>query len=216
MVQVIASLINFCYLVRRNVIDVEDALSEINMALSQFHEREIFREVNVRPDGFSLPRQHSLSHYVYLFTQFGAPNGLCSSITESKNIKAVKKPYRRSSRNKPLGQMLIPNQRIDKVAAARVDFEARGMLDGPNVAGNIASLLSSRNDAMESDVIQPQADERDGGRRSLEEQNRNDAGWTSQNLKQRLSLRKQLVSHSLFRRHVNLYSLSRVSPSVAS
>jgi hypothetical protein len=175
MVQAVASLINFCYLVRRNVID-EDALSEINVTLSQFHEqREIFREVNVRPDGFSLPRQHSLSHYAYLITQFGAPNGLCSSITESKHIKAVKKPYRRSSRNKPLGQMLITNQRIDKIAAARVDFEARGMLDGPNVAGNIASLLSSRDDALESDVIHPRTDERDE-RRSVEEQNRDDAG----------------------------------------
>ena len=172
MVQAVTSLINFCYLVRRNVID-EDALSEINVALSQFHEqREIFREVNVRPDGFSLPRQHSLSHYAYLITQFGAPNGLCSSITESKHIKAVKKPYRRSSRNKPLGQMLITNQRIDKIAAARVDFEARGMLDGPNVAGNIAFLLSSRDDALESDVIHPRRDER----RSLEEQSRDDAG----------------------------------------
>ena len=49
------------------------------------------------------------------------------------------------------------------------------MLDGPNVAGNIASLLSLRDDTLESDVIQPQADERDEGR-SLDEQNRDDAG----------------------------------------
>jgi len=176
MVQAVASLINFCYLVRCNVID-ENALSEINIALSQFHEqREIFREVNVRPDGFSLPWQHSLLHYAYLITQFGAPNGLCSSITESKHIKAVKKPHRQLSRNKPLGQMLITNQRIDKIAATCVDFEAHGMLDGPNMAGNIASLLSSLDDTLQSDVIQPQADERDEGRRSQEEQNRDDAG----------------------------------------
>jgi hypothetical protein len=110
MVQAVASLIHFCYLVRRNVID-EDALSEINMALSHFHEeREIFQEVIVQPEGFSLPRQHSLSHYPVLITQFDAPNGLCSSITESKHIKSMKKPYRRSSRNKPLSQMLITNQ----------------------------------------------------------------------------------------------------------
>lgn len=31
-------------------------------------------------------------YYAYVITQFGAPNGLCSSITESKHIKAVKKP----------------------------------------------------------------------------------------------------------------------------
>ncbi|KAJ7113623.1 hypothetical protein C8R44DRAFT_741205 [Mycena epipterygia] len=61
---------------------------------------------------------------------FGAPNGLCSSITESKHIKAVKKPYRRSNRNKPLSQILLANQRLDKLAAARVDFTARGMMSG--------------------------------------------------------------------------------------
>ena len=81
-------------------------------------------------DDFSLPRQHSLSHYRFLIQQFGAPNGLCSSITESKHIKVVKDPYRRSSRNEPLGQMLLTNQRLDKLEATGVDFATRGMLKG--------------------------------------------------------------------------------------
>ncbi|KAG1728409.1 hypothetical protein EDD22DRAFT_982701 [Suillus occidentalis] len=55
---------------------------------------------------------------------------LCSSIIESKHIKAVKEPWRCSSRFKALGQMLLTNQRLDKLAAARVDFQARGMLKG--------------------------------------------------------------------------------------
>ncbi|KAF8961217.1 hypothetical protein BDZ97DRAFT_1664537, partial [Flammula alnicola] len=138
MVKAVAALIEFCYLVCRSIID-EDTLVEIDAALARFHQhREIFRDV--RPDGFSLPRQHSLVHYRFMITQFGAPNGLCSSITESKHIKAVKKPYRRSSRNKPLGQMLVTNQRNDKLAAARVDFKARGMLDGPNLSGFLGEL----------------------------------------------------------------------------
>ena len=61
---------------------------------------------------------------------FGAPNGLCSSMTEAKHIKAVKEPWRRSSRYEPLGQMLLSNQHIDKLATARIDFTSRGMLDG--------------------------------------------------------------------------------------
>ena len=61
---------------------------------------------------------------------FGAPNGLCSSMTEAKHIKAVKEPWRRSSRYEALGQILLTNQRQDKLAAARVDFTSRGMLDG--------------------------------------------------------------------------------------
>ena len=130
MVKAVAALIDFCYLVRRNVID-ETALVQIQDTLDKFHHhREIFREVGIRPDGFSLPRQHSLKHYVFSITQFGVPNGLCSSITESKHIKAVKRPYRHSGKNKPLGQMLITNQRIDKLTAARTHFTSLNMLNG--------------------------------------------------------------------------------------
>ena len=72
-----------------------------------------------------------MKHYSTLIKMFGAPNGLCSSITESRHIKAVKEPWRRSNRYEALGQMLVTNQRLDKLAAARVDYSMRGMLRGP-------------------------------------------------------------------------------------
>jgi hypothetical protein len=148
MVRAVQDLIKFSYLVRRSVID-EDTLSQLDKTLQNFHtHREIFRDLDVRPEGFSLPRQHSLAHYRTLIQMFGAPNGLCSSITESKHIKVVKRTYRRSSRNKPLGQMLVSNQRLDKLAAARVDFTSRGMLDGP---GFPAHLLGDPPDAAHSE-----------------------------------------------------------------
>ena len=97
--------------------------------LDQFyHHREIFCEVKICPDRFSLLQQHSLWHYIFSITQFGAPNGLCSLITESKHIKEVKKTYCCLSRSKPLGQMLITNQHINKITATCVDFNACGML----------------------------------------------------------------------------------------
>jgi hypothetical protein len=71
-----------------------------------------------------------MSHYPALIRAFGAPNGLCSSITEAKHIKAVKEPWRRSNRCEALGQMLVTNQRLDKLAASRVNFAERGMLAG--------------------------------------------------------------------------------------
>jgi hypothetical protein len=127
MVRAISSFLELCYLVRRNVINEDDILA-INNAVAKFHvERSIFD--GVRQRGFSLPRQHSLIHYTFLVQEFGAPNGLCSSITESKHIQAVKEPWRRSSHFEALGQMLVTNQRLDKLAAARVDFQARGMLN---------------------------------------------------------------------------------------
>jgi hypothetical protein len=65
---------------------------------------------------------------------FGAPNGLCSSMTEAKHIKAVKEPWRQSSHYEPLGQMLLTNQRLDKLAAAHIDFASWKMLDSSLVS----------------------------------------------------------------------------------
>ena len=67
-------------------------------------------------------------HYYDHIRNFGSPNGLCSSITESKHIAAVKRPWRRSNKHTALPQMLKINERLDKIAAARIDFTTRGML----------------------------------------------------------------------------------------
>src|SRR5260221_9305261 len=71
---------------------------------------------------------------------FGAPNGQCSSIIESKHIKAVKQPWRRSNRHKPLKQILLTNQRLDKLAAARIDFTQRGMLERSELNSSLKLL----------------------------------------------------------------------------
>ena len=41
----------------------------------------------------------------------------------------MKEPWQRSSHYEALGQMLVMNQHLDKLAAARVDFQARGILN---------------------------------------------------------------------------------------
>ena len=79
-------------------------------------------------DDFLLPWQHSLKHYCSSIQIFGAPNGFCSSIMESKHIKAVKEPWQCSNRNEPLGQMLPISQQLDKLAAAHAICQAQGML----------------------------------------------------------------------------------------
>ena len=125
MVKCIAAFMNFCYLVRCNAI-TSDTLNKIENVLAQFHHhREIFIQTGVRID-VSLPRQHALNHYLRSICLFGSPNGLCSSMTESKHIKAVKEPWRRSSRYKALLQMLRTNSRLDKMSFARRAFAERG------------------------------------------------------------------------------------------
>jgi len=148
MVQTLRAFLEFCYIARRNIID-STSLGELEDALERFHRyRVIFQECGVRIDGFALPRQHSLMHYFSLIRAFGAPNGLCSSITESKHIKAVKEPWRRSSRFEALSQMLTTNQRLDKLAAAQADFANRGMLEGTCLSAVLAELSESQQSHM--------------------------------------------------------------------
>lgn len=135
MIRTFTAYTDFCYLVRRNVINI-DTLDQIDDAVERFvRYRNIFKTTGVREDtpkasAFSLPRQHAMVHYRQHVENFGAPNGLCSSITESKHIVAVKRPYRRTSHYNALKQMLVINERMDKLAAAHQDFKKRGMLQG--------------------------------------------------------------------------------------
>ncbi|KIN94059.1 hypothetical protein M404DRAFT_169319, partial [Pisolithus tinctorius Marx 270] len=104
-------------------------LVEIDNALRHFHLYwKVFWNAGV-VDTFSLPRQHTMKHYYHLICQFGTPNGLCSSITESKHIKAIKRPYQCTNRFQALGQMLLINQRLDKLIATCADFKECGMLN---------------------------------------------------------------------------------------
>ena len=129
MIKALRTFLEFCYLVHHNIHD-RKSLDRMDEALQRYHHyRKIFLATGVRM-GFNLPRQHALIHYIRAIRLFGAPNGLCSSITESKHIKAMKEPWWQSSRFDALRQMLLSNQRTDKLAAARADFKRWGMLKG--------------------------------------------------------------------------------------
>ncbi|THU94730.1 hypothetical protein K435DRAFT_819939 [Dendrothele bispora CBS 962.96] len=98
MLKCFTAFLDFCYLVWRPDIDETD-LKQIKNALERFHYyREIFRDTGV------------------LIILFSALGGLCSSITESRHITAVKKPWRRSTQYQALSQMLLINQHLDKLA----------------------------------------------------------------------------------------------------
>ena len=69
-----------------------------------------------------------MMQYHKLVMMFGAPNGLCSLIMESKHIKAVIKPWCRSSKFNALGQILWTNSHMDNLSSLTVDFQACRML----------------------------------------------------------------------------------------
>ncbi|RXW16236.1 hypothetical protein EST38_g9616 [Candolleomyces aberdarensis] len=133
MTRCLASFLEACYIFRRNAI-TSTALKEAELHLDDFRRtREIFVATGVRAH-CSLPRQHALKHFPAGVTEFGAPNGLCSSITESRHITAVKEPWRRSSRFNALSQMLTIIVRLDKISSLQQLLFNRGMLQGSTSA----------------------------------------------------------------------------------
>ena len=157
-VQCMATFLDFCYLARRSEHDT-DILAVMNDALHHFPElRMVFVDLGVRETGVGLPRQHALIHYVHAIQQFGSPNGLCSSITESKHIDAVKQPWRHSNRNEPIGQMLRTLTRKAKLVAVCTEFGRRGMLHGDVLT---SARLALGDDEVEDDQARRDARYRD-------------------------------------------------------
>jgi len=129
MVECVAAFMEVCYLVRQDKISTMD-LEMIDKEIIRFHRlRQVFIDTGVHVS-VSLPRQHALVHYPESIVLFGLPNGLCSSITEAKHIKAVKEPWRRSSRNNTLPQMVEMVSHMEKMVALKVIFTQLGMLRG--------------------------------------------------------------------------------------
>ncbi|KAF6763988.1 hypothetical protein DFP72DRAFT_873930 [Ephemerocybe angulata] len=140
MVRCLAAFLEVCYIFRRNAI-TSSALKSAKTKLTEFHElRKIFIETGTRSH-ISLPRQHALSHFPISIIDFGSPNGLCSSITESCHITAVKNPWRMSNRYNALPQMLVTITRMDKLATLRRILSNAGLLHGTTSFGTALAVL---------------------------------------------------------------------------
>jgi len=152
--------LDFCYIARMSTF-TEHVLDRLDDALKQFHKyRTVFQRLGVREPttaGFSLPRQHAMTHYRKHIENFGAPNGLCSSITESKHIIAVKRPWRRSSRYNAVQQIMLTNRRAEKLTAARVRFTTQGLLESPTWQPRMPHPVPSNDDDDESGAADEEA-----------------------------------------------------------
>lgn len=164
MVKAISAFLDFCYIVRQPSLNEAD-LRALDDALERFcRHRDIFVKMGICPDGISLPRQHSLQHYHRHIVQFGAPEGLSTSITESKHIHAVKKPWRRTNHFEELTQMLLINQRMDKLGAFRARLFGEGLLNVPLVPeGNDAIAMDSESGSQDTTTTTPGSSVQESG-----------------------------------------------------
>ncbi|KAF8258704.1 hypothetical protein EI94DRAFT_1707744 [Lactarius quietus] len=86
-------------------------------------------------------------HYVHLLQEFGAPTWLCSSIMESCHISAVKDPWWHSNCDEPIRQMVLTNQRLDKLAFACACFiVCRMLLEDQTTTSNHKPARSNKED----------------------------------------------------------------------
>ena len=123
------NLIEFSYLVCCDIHDTQ-SIQAIDTTLKSIHtNHKIFKTSGV-VQSFNYPCQHSLKHYIVMIHAFGSPNGLCSSITENKHIKVVKKPWRQSNHYKAMKQILLTNQHLENLLALHAHFTFNGMLGG--------------------------------------------------------------------------------------
>ena len=107
------AFLEFCYIAQHEVYNT-DSLTVLDDALQQFHHYcEIFKTTSVCMEGFNLLKQHALTHYIKLICDFGAPNSLCSSITESKHIKVLH-PTSGTPRNSTGSEILDPLRSSDQ------------------------------------------------------------------------------------------------------
>ena len=143
MVKALQAFLDFCYIVQCNVHDTQ-SLKVLEYSLDHYHQYcEILMTSGVHPNSFNLPCSHAAVHYVHLIWTFGAPNGLCSFITESKHIDVVKELWWWSRHWEMLKEMLTTNSHNDKLAAACVDFGSHGMLEGTVLQDTLHQLSES-------------------------------------------------------------------------
>jgi hypothetical protein len=151
MLRTFCAFLDFCYTARQAFLTERD-LDNLDKDLKDFHQcRRIFTDrKNNTGVWIMVPRQHSSVHYQHIAKLFGAPHGLCTSITKSKHVQAVKKPYRRSSHHEALVQMLLINQRLDKLATCRRALKECGLLCTTVLEDALAETEQScRDDATE-------------------------------------------------------------------
>jgi len=94
---------------------------------------------------------------------------------------AVKCPWRHSSHYKALAQILKVNERLHKLAAARVDFAARGMLANPPLVATILDAIGNDDHSNDEHIGGGSNGGRSGGSNVSDDNDDNGGGRTSNN-----------------------------------
>ncbi len=158
MVLALRAFMDFCYLVRCSIID-DDGMKKFMTHLSAFFaiEKYLGPLLFVPPGSLcrgntpwsTTPSKFVLSRHQTVFAH-QSPNR--STLRLSKSLGG------KSNKFNALKQMLLTNQWVDKLAAARHDFEDRGMLEGSVLEEAMDEFLRVPNDGEYSILVENMLD----------------------------------------------------------
>ncbi|KAJ6611148.1 hypothetical protein B0H10DRAFT_1953313 [Mycena sp. CBHHK59/15] len=110
----IRALLDFLYLAQYPV-HSEETLSQLDDALTRFHDnKEIFVDLGIRSN-FNLPKLHFLRHYKLSITRFGTTDNFNTEYTERLHIDFAKDAYRATNHKDEYPQMTQWLERKEKI-----------------------------------------------------------------------------------------------------
>ncbi|KAJ6611024.1 hypothetical protein B0H10DRAFT_2224503 [Mycena sp. CBHHK59/15] len=114
LIRSIRALLDFLYLAQYPV-HSEETLSQLDDALTRFHDnKEIFVDLGIRSN-FNLPKLHFLRHYKLSITRFGTTDNFNTEYTEQLHIDFAKDAYRATNHKDEYPQMTQWLERKEKI-----------------------------------------------------------------------------------------------------
>ncbi|QRV94941.1 hypothetical protein RhiJN_22959 [Ceratobasidium sp. AG-Ba] len=132
------SIVDFMARAHKHEVSDRDLAAMTNDIIDFDDSKSVFVEPNSksgRPtheDRFhGIPKIHALTHYPYLISQLGAPEGFNTEITERLHIECVKKPWSATNHVNPMQQMIAYLQNREAWALLRAYMHDEGLVLDP-------------------------------------------------------------------------------------
>ncbi|QRV74481.1 hypothetical protein RhiJN_02495 [Ceratobasidium sp. AG-Ba] len=117
---------------KRDLAAMTDDLLDFDRAKTVFVDPNSKRGLPTDERRFNaIPKIHSLTHYPYLISQLGAPEGFNTKITERLHIDFVKKPWSTTNHVNPIQQMVAYLQNWEAWALLRAYMHDTGLVLDP-------------------------------------------------------------------------------------
>ncbi|QRV77012.1 hypothetical protein RhiJN_05027 [Ceratobasidium sp. AG-Ba] len=110
-----------------------------------------------------IPKFHSLTHYPFLISQLGSPEGLSTEITERLHIDFVKKPWSATNHVNPTQQMIAYLENREAWALLRAYMHDNGLVLDPRFSSTSVDEGDDEDEAEDGELVEDADVGNDGG-----------------------------------------------------